>query len=117
MIDPGYIESERTIVLDPPEYTASYHTVDLGESRVMTFAHLDVYYFSPAILRDLREKWRIFRENVDCVLFCMGDTDDAKFEKFVRMFGFQYLRDAQCSDGKTRRIFVNFGPAIGGHKQ
>jgi hypothetical protein len=117
MIDPGYIESARTIVLDPPEYTASYHTVDLGEGCVMTFAHLDVYYFSPAVLRDLREKWRIFRENVDCALFRMGDNDDAKFERFIRMFGFQYVSEVECTDGKTRRLFVNFGPAKGGQKQ
>jgi hypothetical protein len=106
----GYIESERVIVLDEPEYTASYHTADLGDGRVMTFAHLEVFYYSPSILKKLKREWDLFRKYEPCVMFALSDTDDEKWVRFISMFGFQYLRDVGCTDGRTRRLFVNFGP-------
>lgn len=108
---------QRIIVADEPEFTISYHVQELGEGQVMTFVHLDVYYFSASILRRIKELYERFRTFDDSVtLFCMGEEDDNKFAKFVSHLGFEYLRDIPCTDGKTRRLFVNFGPAIGGPK-
>lgn len=106
----GYEMSERITVLDEPEYTASYHMVDLGEDRVMTFVHLDVYYLSKTILKRLDREWALFRQYVPVVLYCMSEVDDEKWARFISRFGFSYLCDVGCSDGRTRRLFVNYGP-------
>jgi predicted solute-binding protein len=105
------MSGERVVVIDEPEYIASYHEEDLGEGRIMTFVHLDVYYMSASILRQLKKQWDLWRHYVSTVLFCMGEEDDEKFERFVSKFGFKYLRDVPCTDNKTRRLYVNFGPA------
>jgi hypothetical protein len=110
MIDLGYNESPRTVLWDEPEYTASYHTVDLGEGRVMTFFHLDVYFLNHKILQQMQEQWRLFRETVPCVLFTLPDDGSPAWERLVEMFGFQYLRDVGCTDGNTRKLYVNYGP-------
>lgn len=100
-------ESDRVIVWDEPEYIASYHTADLGEGRVMTLFHLDVFYFSASILRQMLTQWQVFREHVNCVLYCMGNEDDDRFRRFVSYFGFTPLSTIPCTDGKTRTLFVH----------
>jgi hypothetical protein len=103
------IPGQRFVVWDEPEYTAEMHIEDL-DGELMHFFHLDVFYFSPRILRQMVKQWIVFREHVPVVLFCMGDEDDDKWKRFISHFGFQYLRDVPCTDGKTRRIFINLGP-------
>jgi hypothetical protein len=109
--------SPRVVVLDEPEYTASYHITDLGEGRLMTFVHLDVYYMSKEILKRLDKQWRLWRQCVPVVLYAISDDDEDVWAKFVKRFGFQYLSDIGCTDGKTRRLFVNFGPQNGPTKE
>jgi hypothetical protein len=38
----------------------------------------------------------------------MADEESEAWRKLVRKFGFQYLQQIPCSDGKTRSIFVHF---------
>lgn len=104
-----YIESDRFVVLDEPEYTFSYSVRDLGEDRYMTMIHIDVYYLSPSVMRDMIAKWRIFRTIHPNIVFAQGDKDDEKFERFVKKFGFSYLGDCPCTDGQNRRLFINYG--------
>jgi len=100
----------RFVVWDGTEYIAEMHYEDLGEGRLMPFFHLDVFYFSPEILKRMLKEWEEHRHTVPTPLFCMGEEDDEKFSRFISKFGFQYLTDCPCTDGKTRRLFVNFGP-------
>lgn len=101
---------DRVQIWSEPEYDADMHVEDLGEGRLMHFLHLDVYYFSSSILRQMLKQWRMFRSNVTGPLFCMGDVDDDKFARFIAHFSFQYLREIPCTDGQMRRLFVNYGP-------
>lgn len=110
MSEIGYEMSPRVTVLDEPEYTASYHVTDLGDGRQMTFVHLDVYHMDKEILRRLDAQWQVFREHVPVVLYCMSDDDSEVWAKFIQRFGFEFLHDVVCSDGNSRRIFVNYGP-------
>lgn len=107
------IQHPRVVVLDEPEYTASYHVTDLDCGRSMTFVHLDVYYMSHSILKQLKAQWVLWRQSCPVVLYAMADEDTETWVKFVSKFGFQYLADIPCTDGKTRRLFVNFGPQGG----
>jgi hypothetical protein len=108
--DLGYSVSPRIVVIDEPEYTASYHVTDLGENRLMTFVHLDVYFLNPEILRRLDSQWALFRRCVPITLYSMADEDTPVWSKFISRFGFEFLHDIECTDGKTRRLFVNYGP-------
>lgn len=110
MSDLGYEVSPRVVVLDEPEYTASYHVTDLGDNRLMTFVHLDVYYMDKEVLRRLDAQWKVWREHVPIVLYAMSDDDTSVWSKFIARFGFEFLKDIPCTDGKTRRLFVNYGP-------
>jgi hypothetical protein len=83
----------------------------------MTFVHLDVYYMSKEILKRLDKQWRLWRQCVPVVLYAISDDDEDVWAKFVKRFGFQYLSDIGCTDGKTRRLFVNFGPQNGPTKE
>ena len=109
------IESERIIIWDEPEYTASYHTTDLGDGQIMTFFHLDVYYMDHKILRQMERQWEIFRQQVPCVLFAMNDDETPAWIRLCARFGFQVLRtDVPCTDGKSRTLLVNYGPTLSG---
>lgn len=110
MSEIGYEVSPRVMVLDEPEYTASYHVTDLGDGRIMTFVHLDVFFWHPQVLRDLERKWALFREHVPITLYAMADDERPVWPKFIKRFGFEFLHDVVCTDGKTRRLFVNYGP-------
>jgi hypothetical protein len=104
------MSGDRVIVVDEPEYIASYHIEDLGEGRKMTFVHLDVFYWGHSIYRDLLRKWEVWRQVVPCVLYTMATEESRAWEKFVQRLGFQYLTDVGCTDGKTRKMYVNLGP-------
>ena len=103
-------------VWDEPEYTAYYNEYIFDTGEVMTLFHLDVFYFSASILRQMLRQWEVFREHNPVVLFCHGEVDDEKFAKFVSKFGFKPLKVVPCSDGVNRRLFVNFGPEKGAAK-
>jgi len=102
--------SDRKIIWDQPEYTASTHVADLGEGQLMTFFHVDVYFLSKEILQDMLQRWQVFRKTVPIVLFAMGEVDDEKFHRFVSLVGFQKLKEIPCTDGKTRRLYVSWPP-------
>jgi len=114
---PEYEESERTILWDQPEYTASIHEAKLSEEVTMTFFHLDVFYLDHKILKEMRQRWKEFREVFPVVLFTMGDNDTKALNRLREMFGFQYLKDIPCSDGKSRRLYVHYGPTQEAQKE
>jgi hypothetical protein len=80
---------------------------DLGEGQTMTMIHCDVFFLSPSIIRQMMYQWKLFRKHVPQAVFAHSTDDDAKWERFVKRFGFVYLKDILCSDGKTRRLFIN----------
>jgi hypothetical protein len=102
-------QSERVIVIDEPEYTASYHNITFPSGEVMLMVHLEVFYYSHSILRQLLRQWDEWRPTAPATIFCMGDQDDAKFAGFVSLFGFEPLRPCPCTDNKSRMVFVNYG--------
>jgi hypothetical protein len=98
----------RHVVVSEPEYDAGYH-VEETPLGGMTFIHMDVFYLSPSVMRKAKAQWKLFREHVPQVLWCHGEVDDAKFSRFVGHFGFKHFTDLPCTDGVTRRLFINLG--------
>lgn len=115
MLEGAYESSERLTVYDGTEYIASCHTERLPEGQEMIFFHLDVYYMSPSVLKDMLENWKRFRRDVPVRLFCMlTDENKASRRLIEKYFGFIPVMVIPCTDGKDRTIFVNFGPTSGG---
>jgi hypothetical protein len=94
-------------VYDKPEYFFDLEEWRCGD-RQMVFVHLLFHKWSPRVLRQALEDWRVFREHVACPLYAMGQDDDDKWAKFVSLFGFKFLADGlACTDGRSRRIFYH----------
>jgi hypothetical protein len=113
MVTPDYDESERQIVWDVPEWTASIHTARLAEGIEMTFFHLDVYYHSPSILRDMLAAWKQYRQRfLSASLRWAMPTTDA-LDRLRERFGFRYFNDIPCTDGHPQALRA-FRPHPGG---
>jgi len=83
----------------------------------MVFFHLDVYYMSASVLKDLKKRWKSFREAVPITLFVMLTAENEANRRLVEMFGFKFLSVIPCTDGKERNLFVHFGPTNGGPQE
>lgn len=105
-------ETERFTVFDGTEYIAQCHAVYLPTGEEMIFFHLDVYYMSAQVLKDMQEQWKRFRRDVPVRLFCMQTEETPASRRLIeKYFGFVPLMVIPCTDGKERTIFVNNGPA------
>jgi hypothetical protein len=96
----------RYRALTQPEYWFDIDEYRRGDDQ-MIFAHLRFSSFSASILRKALHDWRVFREYVPAPVFCFGTDDDAKFERFVTLFGFKSLNTDVVWEGKSRRLFLH----------
>ena len=106
----GYEESARSLVWDGTDYIATTHTAYLGDGADMVFFHLDVFYMSHNVLKDMKAQWKIFRESFIGPLFCMFTEERDAHRRLAAHIGFKPLSLVQCTDGKTRTIYVSLGP-------
>ena len=102
------IRSERVVIHSEPDFDVSFDTMDLGEGRVMTLVHLDVFYFDKSVLKRLHWAFDKYRLALPPVIFAQPAEDSPKFERFISRFGFRYIGDCWCDDGMNRRIFVHY---------
>jgi hypothetical protein len=118
MTDDLYEETERVLVWSEVEYDASVHALKLPDGEEMLFFHLDVFYMSPSVMKSMLKAWDIFRTANPYPLFTMQTDETPASRRLVEKFGFEWLRELPCTDGKTRNIFVHFAPtAVGGSKK
>lgn len=73
----------------------------------LPFVHLYVRRFSPSVFKRIHRGFEAFLKTVTESLYAQGTTDDAKWERFVRSFGFEPLDNVKypCTDGVERRVF------------
>lgn len=110
----GFRETPRVTLYESPEMEASVHWVVM-DGRYMPFFHLEVFEpWSMWLFRTSKKrfaewlaKWKQFP------LFTYSDEDSEVLDRLRVHFGFEYLRDVPCSDGKIRRLFVHYGPPKG----
>jgi hypothetical protein len=101
--------SERIEVIDECDYVGSYHEEVFEDGSRMVFVHMDVYYWSPSVLKKQLTQWPIFRALMSSIpLFCMGTQDDLKFQKYISKFGFVPLKPIPCTDGQSRMLYINW---------
>lgn len=100
--------TERTVLHSEPDFDFSFDEFHFDDDRVMPMIHLDVFYFDKNTMKRLREVYDYWRPKFPPIIFAQPEEDTPLFEKFVSRFGFKFISDAVCSDGATRRIFVNY---------
>jgi hypothetical protein len=113
------------LVLSPEGFNhVAYHTViknddvvfELEELRrpcdgaSMLMIHARCARWSPQIFKETLKQWELLRSVVPQPIFASPQVHDAKWEKFVTLFGFQPLiAAAPCNDGETRPIWIHYG--------
>lgn len=110
MVTPFYkqvITTPKRTIYSVPDFDFHVNLIQPAPGVVMTFVHIDVYYFQPSTIREMRAQWPSVRSRLPPVVYAQGDVTDLKWEKFVKQFGFEFCTDCVCSDGVSRRIFVN----------
>src|SRR5271166_1028057 len=91
-----------------PEYRWDLDEYRNERDEQMIFAHLAVFSLHPSLIKRMLETWRLFRQHVTCPIFAVGEVDDDKWERFIKLFHFQYLQDVVCNNGEPRRMFVSY---------
>ncbi|MGO4172522.1 hypothetical protein [Bosea sp. TAF32] len=111
----GYRSSERVLLHDGTEWIAEAHWVDMEDGLPpRVFFHLEVFYLSASIMRDMLKQWRVFREEYTGPLFTMADADTPALDRLREKFGFQVLRHSndvprrvRGTDGRWHKIYVH----------
>lgn len=107
--------------IDNPEYQLLLEVFQRSTDQIV-FIHLYVKTdWTRALLQRFKREWELLRQHISCPLFACPDTDDAKWEKFISLFGFKFLTDADFPDGSRRRIFwhqgITNGQVVSKHEQ
>lgn len=89
-------------VLDRPEYTFDIEEWRNGASQ-MVFIHFSILTWTKSVLKRALAEFAQFRALTDAPLYATSDTSDEKWQRFVSLFGFTHLIDAE--DG--RKIFIS----------
>lgn len=97
----------KRVLYSVPDFDFMVNLIQPLPGIVMTFVHIDVYYMSHKTLQHMMAEWPNVRSRLPPIVYAQGDVTDAKWAKFVKRFGFTYLTDCLCSDGVSRRIFIN----------
>ena len=111
----GYRASERVLLHDGTEWIAEAHWVDLEDgSPPLAFFHLEVFYLSASIMRDMLKLWKEFREEYTGPLLTMADADTPALDRLREKFGFRVLRHSndvpkriRGTDGRWRKIYAH----------
>ena len=101
---------------DGTEFIASYHVEKDEEGRELCFFHLDVFYFSASVLKRMMAVWPDVRSQLPAIIFTAADHPSPAWHKLVQRFGFRFLIDADCTDFRSRPIYVHFGGSGGRRK-
>lgn len=102
------ITHPRVTLLSEPAFDVWLNHQEIEPGVYMMFIHLDVYCFTPDVLKRLQHEWRKMRPTLPPMVFCHGHIDDDKFHRFVTRFGWEHIHYTPCSDGVTRRIYVHY---------
>ena len=100
-----YQEHELSI---NPDYSSVLHELRDENGNQLLAIHMDVNHFSPSVLKRMKREFAALRSCTDAPIFAIEDNpDDAKWERYVRLMGFEYSSRVECTDGKSRRTFVS----------
>jgi len=100
------IQFPRITLYSEPDFDLSSHIIQV-DNDCMTMMHLDVFYWSPKVLRRIKSVWQEVRPRLGKIVYCMGNVSDKKFARFVGHLDAKYLGPCLCSDGVNRDIYFH----------
>lgn len=104
----GFEFFDKYDLSDAPEYDACLHDLRDEHGTQMVVMHIDVYHFTPSVLKRMKHEFAALRACTDALLFAIEpNPDDTKWERFVRIMGFEFSSRVECTDGHSRRCFVS----------
>jgi hypothetical protein len=90
-----------------PVVSTKEYIIYLEEDQGFTFIHCDVLVsWSKKVKRHLKQSFDNLTKKVSKVLYALHEPNDKKHEKFLKMFGFTYLKHIIGLDGKGYDIYV-----------
>jgi hypothetical protein len=102
---------DRHVIVSHPEYHAVLDDFVNPDGEQMVLMHIDVDTdkFNPTVMKRLLGEWSAFRSVTAAPLYGIEpNPDDAKWERFVSLLGFQKTTSrVDCTDGQSRRLFVS----------
>jgi hypothetical protein len=82
------------------------YIIYLEDDCGFTFIHCDCVRWTKKVkqngLCDLKKLFEVHRNDI----YAIHEIGDVKHNKFLRIFGFEYLKDFVGTDEKLRQIFV-----------
>lgn len=97
-------------VVSRPEYVIDVEDWRNAEAQ-MTFVHSHVRVWAPSVLKRIKSDFKLLRETVRGHMYATSSNPDAKWVKFVKLFGFEHLLN--YDDGDIRKtIYIlrdNYG--------
>jgi len=96
------------LAVSNPDFDVSWNYIQPRPGQLLPFVHVEVFYWRASVLRHLLSLWPSVRRKLPPIIFCAGTESDHKFQKFVHLFGWQPLKQAHCSDGRDRTIYVHY---------
>lgn len=70
--------------------------------------HFSARRWAPSVLRTALREWKLFRQAVPQPLFAIGPPhEDAKWRRFVSLFGFKLHSTVALDNGETRSRFIS----------
>lgn len=98
-------QSLKVPVIRTADYIISLQLLKINDLN-FTFAHCDVVNWSKNVAINLRNDWNTLFDLYNGDLFALNEQDDEKHRKFLAMYGFEFLIEAQGDDGIARNIFI-----------
>jgi hypothetical protein len=99
-----YVFTHRALTTD--DYWFDLDEYRRGQETLLA-AHIRFDRFTPSVLKNVLKQWRVFRQCVTAPLIAIGEVDDEKWERFVTLLGFRFLKQVICINGKQRRLFIH----------
>lgn len=109
----------RHIISEHPEYFSCLDEFRMDDGGQMLLLHIDVdpLRFSPAVMKRIRFEFAALRSCTRAPLFAFEpEPDDEKWERFVRIFGFQYGGRSHTADGTPIRFFISIPDGPENHR-
>jgi hypothetical protein len=92
---------------DSPDYEAVLHELRDGDQQMMVI-HMDVYKFSPSVMKRMIREFAALRSCTDALIFAIEpNPGDTKWQRYVSHMGFEFSSRVECTDGLSRRCFVS----------
>lgn len=98
-----YIET----LIKRPEYHLELEHTPLGGGNVAFSLHFEVFKWSPAVYKLMKQDWAAIRPLIDAPILAANVDEDEKWVKFIQKFGFRYFKEVIGNDGSVRGLYLN----------